>query len=79
MRCGTGKVITDSVHSIIFSGTRLLIFLVLVVASAADNASSNGPMNRAVVRYCAQRNPNVGTARNMQIGCGGHVTNLVAQ
>ncbi|KAJ7913778.1 hypothetical protein B0H13DRAFT_465884 [Mycena leptocephala] len=36
-------------------------------------------MNRALVRYCVRRNPNVGSARNMQIGCGGHVTNLVAQ
>ncbi|KAJ7922601.1 hypothetical protein B0H13DRAFT_1865621 [Mycena leptocephala] len=45
----------------------------------ADNASSNGPMNRTLVRYCARQNPQVGTARNMQIGCGGHVTNLIAQ
>ncbi|KAJ7733468.1 hypothetical protein B0H16DRAFT_1579534 [Mycena metata] len=36
-------------------------------------------MNRTLVRYCARRNPDVGSARNMQIGCGGHVTNLVAQ
>lgn len=36
-------------------------------------------MSRALVRFCARNNPKVGTARNMQIGCGGHVTNLVAQ
>ncbi|KAF7378021.1 Reverse transcriptase-RNase H-integrase [Mycena sanguinolenta] len=50
-----------------------------LLACGADNASSNGTMSRALVRFCIRKNPDVGTARNMQIGCGGHVTNLVAQ
>ncbi|KAJ7861287.1 hypothetical protein B0H13DRAFT_1115253 [Mycena leptocephala] len=50
-----------------------------IIASAADHASSNGPLNRTVARKCAELNPDTASARNIQIGCGGHGTNLVAQ
>ncbi|KAJ7714918.1 hypothetical protein B0H16DRAFT_1701898 [Mycena metata] len=49
------------------------------VGSAADNASSNGPLNRTICKKCAKINPDTATARNIQIGCGGHVTHLIAQ
>ncbi|KAJ7430802.1 hypothetical protein B0H11DRAFT_2390208 [Mycena galericulata] len=44
-----------------------------LLASVVDNISSNGPMNRCLV---FSKQPG---ARNMQIGCSGHVPNLVAQ
>ncbi|CAK5282950.1 unnamed protein product [Mycena citricolor] len=53
-----------------------------MIASAANNASSNGPMNEEVVRRCCKALPDFTMSletRNFQIGCGGHVTNLVAQ
>ncbi|KAJ7797590.1 hypothetical protein B0H14DRAFT_2618814 [Mycena olivaceomarginata] len=49
------------------------------VGSAADNASSNGPLNKSIAKRCAKINPDTSSARNIQIGCGGHVTNIVAQ
>ncbi|KAK6988651.1 reverse transcriptase-RNase H-integrase [Favolaschia claudopus] len=51
----------------------------LLFSCGSDNASCNGTMCRGLVRFCIRGNPLVGSARNMQIGCGGHVTNLVAQ
>ncbi|KAJ7478677.1 hypothetical protein B0H11DRAFT_1916660 [Mycena galericulata] len=44
-----------------------------LLASVVDNISSNGPMNHCLV---FSKQPG---ARNMQIGCSGHVPNLVAQ
>jgi hypothetical protein len=46
---------------------------------AADPASSNGPLNKSIAKRCAKINPDTSSARNIQIGCGGHVTNIVAQ
>lgn len=48
------------------------------MASGADNASSNGTMNAAVCALAAKEKVKL-VARNVQIGCGGHVNNLVAQ
>ncbi|KAF7346736.1 Reverse transcriptase-RNase H-integrase [Mycena sanguinolenta] len=50
-----------------------------LMASAADHASSNGPLNRTIARKCAALDTDATSARNIQIGCGGHCTNLVAQ
>jgi hypothetical protein len=63
-------------RSFISDATKLIYFS---VASAADHASSNGPLNRTVAKKCAAINPDTASARNIQIGCGGHGTNLVAQ
>jgi hypothetical protein len=46
---------------------------------AADPASSNGPLNKSIAKRCAKINPDTSSARNIQIGCSGHVTNIVAQ
>jgi hypothetical protein len=51
----------------------------LSVCSATDNTSSNGPLNDTIARKCAEITLEATNARNMQIGCGGHVTNIVAQ
>ncbi|KAF7370112.1 Reverse transcriptase-RNase H-integrase [Mycena sanguinolenta] len=50
-----------------------------LMGSAADNASSNGPLNRTIAKKCAKLNSDTASARNIQIGCGGHVSNIVAQ
>ncbi|KAJ7354264.1 hypothetical protein DFH08DRAFT_955660 [Mycena albidolilacea] len=50
-----------------------------LLTSAADHASSNGPLNWTVARKCAALYPEMASMRNIQIGCGGHCTNLVAQ
>ncbi|KAJ7324027.1 hypothetical protein DFH08DRAFT_1085349 [Mycena albidolilacea] len=50
-----------------------------LMASTADHASSNGPLNRTVSKKCAELNPDTASARNLLIGCGGHGTNIVVQ
>ncbi|KAJ7910361.1 hypothetical protein B0H13DRAFT_2272566 [Mycena leptocephala] len=50
-----------------------------LLCSATDNTSSNGPLNDTIARKCAEITLEATNARNMQIGCGGHVTNIVAQ
>jgi hypothetical protein len=48
-------------------------------ANAADNASSNGPLNRTLSK-CLWKASNFHiNADNMQIGCGGHVVNISCQ
>ncbi|KAK7045126.1 reverse transcriptase-RNase H-integrase [Favolaschia claudopus] len=39
-----------------------------IMASGADNASSNGPLNRTISRKCAEHNADTASARNIQIG-----------
>lgn len=58
---------------------RLWEIIFFSVGSTADNASSNGPLNKSIAKRCAKINPDTSCARNIQIGCGGHVTNIVAQ
>ena len=50
-----------------------------LVANSADNASSNGPLNKTISK-CLQKVSGFHiNARNMQVGCGGHVLNISSQ
>ena len=48
-------------------------------ANAADNASSNGPLNRTLSKNLWKVSDFHIDADNMQIGCGGHVVNISCQ
>ena len=50
-----------------------------LVASAADNASSNGTMNDEIVRLVVKYFQMLLDADEIQIGCAGHVTNIITQ
>ena len=48
-------------------------------ANTADNASSNGPLNRRLSKYLWKVSNFHIDPDNMQIGCGGHVVNISCQ
>ena len=49
-----------------------------LVASAADNASSNGLINQKIYQSVAKKAIKL-KVQNVQIGCGEHVANLCCQ
>jgi len=50
-----------------------------LISNTADNASSNGTLNHAISKYMAQSSDTHIDPLNMQVGCGGHVVNIVSQ
>ena len=56
-----------------------IIILNCAGANAADNASSNGPLNRTLSKYLRKISKVHINPENMQVGCGGHVLNISAQ
>jgi hypothetical protein len=48
-------------------------------ANAADNASSNGPLNAKLSKLLWKSSNYHINAKNMQIGCAGHGFNIGAQ
>ena len=62
-----------------FGVARLTHHLSHTGGSTADNAASNGTMNRALTRHIAVKEGIVLSAEELQVGCGGHVTHLTGQ
>jgi hypothetical protein len=48
-------------------------------ANGADNASSNGTLNRTLSKCLWKYSDYHVDAENMQVGCGGHVINISCQ
>jgi hypothetical protein len=52
---------------------------ILAVGSTADNASSNGPLNKKLTQLVNKHAGSRFIAKDIQIGCSAHVINLCAQ
>jgi hypothetical protein len=57
----------------------ILIYRYSTGANGADNASSNGPLNRKLSKLLWRASGYHIDAKNMQIGCAGHGLNIGAQ
>jgi hypothetical protein len=56
-----------------------IIISICAGANSADNASSNGPLNRTLSKYLQQISKVHINPENMQVGYGGHILNISAQ